>query len=133
MDSKSIRYPRKISFGLNRRPHRGPYAWEIESTPQELEERGRRTVESARINSEPLSPEEVSSVIENYRRSLGQMAAIAVEASEITSIAKIAETIGVSEPQIQLLLQKKSDNLSIEELLRIIVACGSVVTFDFGY
>lgn len=133
MDFKSISYPRKISFGLSRGPHRGPYVWEIESTLQEAEEREKRLAERALLYNEPLSFEEIAAVMESYRRSLDQMATIAVEVSEITSFEKIAEAARVSESQIQLLLQRKSVNLSIEDLLRIIVACRSIVAFDFGY
>lgn len=82
---------------------------------------------------EPLTAEEITAVMDSYRRSLEQMATIAVEVSEITSFEKIAKAARVSESQIQLLLQRKSVNLGIEDFLRIIVACRSLVAFDFGY
>lgn len=133
MNSKPIRYPRKISFGLNRRPHRGPYAWEIEPNQQEAEERKRRQAERALVYGEPLSPDQVAAVIGNYRRNLEQMAAIAIETPEITSIAKIAEAVGVSELQLGQLLRRNSTELNLEEILKIITACRAVVAFDFGY
>ncbi len=133
MNSKSIRYPRKISCGLNRGLRRGPYAWEIEPSQQEAEERKRRQADRALVYGEPLSPDQVAAVIGNYRRNLEQMAAIAIETSEITSIAKIAEVVGVSESQIRLLLQRSNTELNLEEILKIISASRSVVAFDFGY
>ncbi|MGE9743739.1 hypothetical protein [Bdellovibrio bacteriovorus] len=133
MHYKPIRYPRRISSSLNCGPHRGPYAWEVEPTPREADERKRRQAERALVYGETLSPEEIATSMESYRRSLEQMATIAIEVSEITSFEKIAEAARVSESQIQLLLQRKSVNLGIEDLLRIIVACRSLFAFDFGY
>lgn len=132
MNSKPIRYPRKISFGPIRGPHRGPYTWEIEPTPQEAEERKRRQTERALLYCELLPAEEITAVMESYRRSLEQMATIAIQASEITLNAKIAEAAGVSESQIQLLVQRKCTSLSVEEILKVITTCRSVVAFDFG-
>ena len=131
MDSK-VRYPRKISFGLNRGPHRGPLAWEIEPTPQEAEESKKRQADRVLVYWEPLPSEEITAVMDSYRRSLEQMATIAIETPEITSNAKIAEAVGVFESQIQLLVERKCSNLSIEEILKVITACRSVVAFDFG-
>jgi|GEM_PF-2231028 len=132
MDSKPIRYPRKISFGLNRGLRRGPYAWEIEPTPQEADESKRRQAERALMYCEPLPAEEITAVMESYRRSLEQMATIAIETSEITSNAKIAEAAEVFESQIQLLVQRKCSNLSVEEILKVVTACRLVAAFDFG-
>lgn len=133
MPYKPIHYPRKISSSLNCGPHRGPYAWEVEPTPREADERKRRQAERALVYGEPLSPEEIATSMESYRRSLEQMAAIAIETSEITSIAKVTEAVGVSESQLGLLLQRNSTDLSLEDILKIITACRSVVAFDFGY
>lgn len=133
MNSKPIRYHRKISFSCNHGPHRGPYAWEIEPTPQEADERKRHLAERALLNSRPLAPVEIAAVMGTYRRNLEQMSAIAIEISEITSIAKIAEAVGVSESQLQLLIQRNDTELSLEEILKVITACRSVIAFDFGY
>lgn len=94
MDSKQIRCPRRISFGPIRGPHRGPCAWEIEPTPQEADESQRRQAELALLYCEPLPAEEITAVMESYRRSLEQMVNIAIFPSQ--KISKNLALLGSS-------------------------------------